>query len=240
MPKGGIMKRLFLIALALGLVAAACSSGSTDTTAAPAAPDTTAAAPATTTTKAAVTTTAAQQTTTTATAAPPAQPIEATPVVAALQPYNEEGALLFPAESVEAHWYQWDGLYVVLYRGWNASDGSPICPGNSTADAAGAFTSISNSPHNAEADTVCGEAPHIADAPSGAYACDSLLYYRTEIPTSAEGSLWGTLEFLDGVIIGQTSAAPIDLANTPEFEPGLAAYDLPPSTVDAGGVVACG
>jgi hypothetical protein len=161
-------------------------------------------------------------------------------VVGVLQPYNEGGAALFPSESVEAHWYQWDGLYVVLYRGFDASDGTPMCPGNSTADAAGAYTSISNSPHNGEADAICDIAPKIADAPSGAYACDTLLYYLTEIPTSAEGTLWGTLELLNGAIAGHTSVTPIDLANTPDFEPGLDAYDLPASGVDAGGVIACG
>ena len=139
----------------------------------------------------------------------------ATPVVGVLQPYNEAGAALFPSESVEAHWYQWDGLYVVLYRGFDASDGTSICPGNSTADAAGAYTSISNSPHNGEADEICDIAPNFADAPSGAYSCDSLLYYLTEIPTSAEGTLWGTLELLNGAIAGHTSVTPIDLANTP-------------------------
>jgi hypothetical protein len=171
---------------------------------------------------------------------PTVEAIPATPVVGVLQPYNEGGAALFPSESVEAHWYQWDGLYVVLYRGFDASDGTPMCPGNSTADAAGAYTSISNSPHNGEADAICDIAPKIADAPSGAYACDTLLYYLTEISTSAEGTLWGTLELLNGAIAGHTSVTPIDLANTPDFEPGLDTYDLPASGVDAGGVIACG
>lgn len=234
------MKRVFLIALVVGLVAAACSSDSADTTVAPSAPDTTVATQAPTTTVPDVTTTAAKQTTTTTTVAPTVEPVPATPLVGVLQPVNEAGAALFPSESVEAHWYQWDGLYVVLYRGFDASDGTPMCPGNSTADATGAYTGTSNSPHNGEADAICDIAPKIADAPSGAYACDILLYYLTEIPTSAEGTLWGTLELLNGAIASQTSITPIDLASTPEFEPGLDAYDLPASGVDAGGVIACG
>ena len=232
------MKRVFLILLALGLVASACSSGTTDTSDAPTAPDATVTTQAATTTATETRTTTAQPTTTTA--VPAVTSVAATPVIGVLQPYNEAGAALFPAESVEAHWYQWDGLYVVLYRGFDASDGTPMCPGNSTADAAGAYTSISNSPHNGEAVEICIAAPKIADPPSGAYACESLLYYLTEIPTSAEGTLWGTLEFLDGNIAGHTSVTPIDLANTPEFEPGLDGYELPPSAVDPGGVIACG
>ena len=184
-----------------------------------------------------MTTSAAKQTTT---AAPTVEPVPATPAVGVLQPSNEGGVALFPSESVEANWYQWDGLYVVLYRGFDAYDGTPMCPGNSTPDAAGAYTSTSNSPHNGEADAICDIAPKIADAPSGAYACDTLLYYLTEIPTSAEGTLWGTLELLNGAIASQTSITQIDLANTPEFEPGLDTYNLPPSGVDAGGVIACG
>lgn len=44
------MKRVFLILLALGLVASACSSGTTDTSGAPTAPDTTVTTQAATTT----------------------------------------------------------------------------------------------------------------------------------------------------------------------------------------------
>jgi len=40
--------------------------------------------------------------------------------------------------------------------------------------------------------------------------------------------------------VGQTTfGTATDLANTPEFEPGLEAYDLPASGLDAGGVVSC-
>jgi hypothetical protein len=82
----------------------------------------------------------------------------------------------------------------------------------------------------------------IAVAPSGVYACGSLLYYLTEIPTDATGNLWGTLEIGSGggVWEGQTSETLIDLANTPGFEPGLAAYELPPSDMDDLGIVECG
>lgn len=233
------MKHAIPTLLALALVVAACSSDSTDTTEPASAPGTTTTTEAAATTTApAVTTTAAPDTTTTAAAA--SNTVTATPVVGVLQPYNEAGAALFAGGSVEAHWYQWDGLYVVLYRGWDAANGSPMCPGNSISPSAGNWTNVSNSPHLGTADEICIQAPKIAETPSGAFACGSLLYYVTEIPTTEEGALFGTLELLDGAIAGHTSQAAADLANTPEFEPGLAAYDLPPSGVDGGGGVECG
>ncbi len=160
-----------------------------------------------------------------------------------LIPYSANGGGLFPPSSVEAHWYQYEDNYVVMYRGFDASAGIPICAGNSIFDGT-IFTSISNSPHLGTADEICVGAPTIAESPAGVYACGSLLYYVTQIPTDIEGSLWGTLELgtaegLEGQTTGP-SGTPTDIANTPEFFPGLATYELPPSGVDAGGVVTCG
>ena len=236
------MRRLFLAAIAIGVVSAACSSGTSDTTAPsdePATTTTASQATTTTTTQAPPTTTTSPPETTT-TAGIDAASVETTPVTALLDPYNAAGGDLFPAGSVEANWYQWDGLYVVLYRGFDASDGSSICAGNSVLVPGTGFSSITNSPHNGGADEICVGTAKIADAPSGVYACDSLLYYVTEIPTDSDGTLWGTLEIGDGDWAGQTSEIPIDIASTPEFEPGLAAYELPPSGVDDGGIVECG
>jgi len=167
--------------------------------------------------------------------------IDATPIIAELQPYNEQGAELFPGGSVQAHWYQWDGSYVVLYRGFDAADGTPICAGNSIQEAAG-FTHVSNSPHNGTAEDICNGVPKLADAPSGVYSCGSLLYYVTEIPTETAGNLFGTLEIVENdasTVYGQTSAVTASIEATPQFEPGLAAYDLPSSTVDDLGSVTC-
>lgn len=235
--------------LALVLIAASCSSSSGDddsttSTAAEAATTTTAAV--TTTTTAATTTTAPTTTTTTApttttTAESSGTPVAATPIVGVLRGYNLGGEALFPPESVEAHWYQWDGLYVVLYRGFDASSGDPICAGNSILDPVEGFVNISNSPHEGTVDEICDGVPKLADAPSGVYACGALLYYLTEIPTEAAGTLYGTLEIVTaGAGDGQSSIAETDIASTPEFEPGLASYELPPSNVDTGGTVVCG
>ena len=236
--------------LALVLIASGCSSSSDDdssttSTAAEAATTTTAAEPTTTTST--TTTTTAPTTTTTAapatttTAGSGATAVATTPIVGVLTGYSLGGEALFPAESVEAHWYQWDGLYVVLYRGFNASRGEPICAGNSMLDPADGFVNISNSPHEGTVDEICDGVPKLADAPSGVYACGALLYYLTEIPTETVGTLFGTLEIVkNGVADGQSSIAETDIASTPEFEPGLAAYELPPSNVDSGGTVTCG
>lgn len=132
---------------------------------------------------------------------------------------------------------------MVLYRGFDAASGDPICAGNSILDGT-TFANISNSPHLGAAEEICVGAPTIATSPAGVYACGSLLDYVTEIPTAAEGAVWGTLELgttegLEGQTTGP-SGTPTDIANTPEFIPGLTTYELPPSGVDAGGVVTCG
>jgi hypothetical protein len=229
--------------LALVLIAASCSSSSDDdgstTSAAAEAATTTTAAQTTTTTATTTTTTAAPTTTTTAGSG--ATAVAATPIVGVLAPYSPGGEALFPAESVEAPWYQWDGLYVVLYRGFNASSGEPIFADNSILDPVDGFVNISNSPHAGTVDEICDGVPKLADAPSGVYACGALLYYLTEIPTETVGPLFGTLEIVNADVgDGQSSIAETYIASTPEFEPGLAAYELPPSNVNNGGTVMCG
>lgn len=209
-------------------------AGATSTTAG----QTTTTAAETTTTAAETTTTAAETTTTTA---PAGSEVAETPIVAELQPYNDQGADLFPPGSVQAHWYQWNGLYVVLYRGFDASGGMPICAGNSIQEASG-FNYVSDSPFGAAVADICDGVPKVAEAPSGVYSCGALLYYLTEIPTDTIGNLYGTLEIVqDGasVVYGQTSAVTGQIDATPEFEPGLTAYELPPSTVDDLTSVSC-
>lgn len=49
----------------------------------------------------------------------------------------------------------------------------------------------------------------------------------------------GVLTVLVLAADGQTSETASGISTTPEFEPGLAAYELPPSNVDDGGAVAC-
>lgn len=197
-----------------------------------------------TTTSGATTTTAEETTTSEATTTTAVQPVAVpeTPVVGVLAPYppEAEGAALLP-DPVEAHWYQYDGRYVVLYRGFDASSGQEICAGNSILIEGVGFSNVTNSPYLGVADEICVGAADIAQPPSGVFACGPLLYYVTAIPTDSEGTLFGTLEIgtAEG-FVGQTSQAQPDLVATPEFMPDQPAYELAPSDVDAGGVVDCG
>lgn len=239
------MARALIIAAAVALIAAACSSSEDTTTSTQPATSTTAATTATTTALVTTTTAVAETTTTTAgedttttTGAVEAVEIAATNAIGVLQPYSPGGGDLFPPASVEAHWYQWDGLYVVLYRGFDAAVGQAICAGNSVLIEGADFNNRTNSPYPA-GEEVCKDAPKILLSPDGVQACGSLLYYLTEIPTNATGTLFGTLEigFGDDVWEGQTSQATSD--GVPDFQPGLAAYQLPPSDVDDLGTIVC-
>ena len=248
MPKAGIL----IAAAAFALIATACgSSDDTTTTAAPRA--TTTAAAATTTTvaaAAATTTTAAAETTTTAggeettTTELTAAVVPATTTIASLEPYGPgDGPHMFPPGSVEAHWYQWDGKYVVLYRGFDAAAGQEICAGNSILVLGAGSMHITNSPYLNGADAICIGAATILEPPDGVQVCGSLLYYLTAIPTDQNGILYGTMEIgFGGSPLrweGQTSTTPSD-PGVPTFEPGLPVYELPPSTVDGLGVISCG
>lgn len=199
----------------------------------------------TSTTEAPTTTTAAETTTsTTAASTTTAQPsgtlVAETPLVGILQPYNDGGAGLFAPGSVEAHWYRWDDVYVVLYRGIDADSAPPLCPGSSVQTEAG-FAHVSNSPFDGAISEVCVDAPRIAGGEAGVRSCDWLLYYVTEIPIDVAGTLYATIEVNDGSgFVGQTSQVTADGSAAPEFEPFQAAYTLPPSAVDDGGVVLCG
>jgi hypothetical protein len=236
-----------MIVASFALVAAACSSSEATTTTTQPVTSTTAA---TTTTGLVTTTTAVEQTTTTTTggedtttttAAVEAAEISATSAIGLLQPYSPGGGDLFPPASVEAHWYQWEGLYVVLYRGFDAAAGREICAGNSVLIEGPGFSSVTKSPYLSGADEICIDADKILEPPDGVQACGSLLYYLTEIPIDADGTLFGTLEIGlgDGEWDGQTSQAVSDPA-VPEFRPGLAAYQLPPSDADDLGTIICG
>jgi hypothetical protein len=196
----------------------------------------------TTTSTEATTTTVAETTTTTeavTTTTIAAFLVPETTIIGVLAPYSAASPVPWPTE---AHWYQNDGHYVVLYRGFDAAGSIAICAGNSI-QIEGVWTDITNSPYLAGADEICvfPSQPKIADPPAGVFACGSLLYYVTEIPVEDEGFLFGTLEIgTANGFEGETSSATTNLDNTPGFLPGQAAYQLPASGVDAGGLVVCG
>ena len=177
---------------------------------------------------------------TTTTTVPPVVEVAPTAVKGLLDAYNDGGADLFPPGSVEANWYQSDGFYVVLYRGWDATSGQPICTGNSIF-VDGGWQFVTNAPYDGTMDGVCSGATEAAPD-QGVRACGSLLYYLTAIPVDQDGEqLYGSLEFNDGVTdwMGQTSQAELNLAETPEFQPGAAGYSLPASDYDDLTTVTC-
>ena len=112
-----------------------------------------------------------------------------------------------------------------MYAGLDLRRSGPLCPGNSIQTAAG-FEHISNAPTERDA---CSGAPTLAGPAAGARTCGDLVFYLTEIPTTAEGTLFGTVErYDDGVIVGLTSTARTNISATPDFDPDVAAYSLPP------------
>ena len=134
-----------------------------------------------------------------------------------------------------------DGFYIVIFRGLDIRLEGPLCAGSSIQTAAG-FEFISNSPAppGADPDAVCVDVPNLAGSDRGTVQCRGGIGYLTDIPTTAEGALFATLEFNDGSgFIGQTSSVQSDLANTPEFPVGFDAYIFPPTAADEGGLVEC-
>lgn len=236
---------MLVVAGVVLLIASACSSSDVTTTTT-GQPGTSTSAATTTTTAAATSTTSAGTTTTTGgdettTTALEAAEVEPTTVIGVLQPYSPGGADLFPPGSVEAHWYQWDGRYLVLYRGFDAASGQEICAGNSILNEDLTYEHTTNSPYLAGADEICIDTEKVLEPPDGVQVCGSLLYYLTEIPIGATGTLFGTLEIGlgDDVFDGQTSQAIAD-SGVPEFRPGLPAYALPATGVDELTEIACG
>jgi hypothetical protein len=233
---GGAVILAIILAIALSSSGddeeSAATTSTTQATTTTAAETTTSTEATTTTTEETTTTTEAVTTTTVA-----AFLVPETPIVGVLTPYSDNSPV---PSATEAHWYQNNGLYVVLYRGFDASSGTEICAGNSLGTPGPPWANVTNSPHVGAADAICVNTT-LAEAPSGVYACGSLLYYITEIPAENEGVLFGTLEIGTAEMFeGETSQATTDLASTPEFVPGQTAYQLPASGVDAGGLVTCG
>ena len=230
-PTMNTIPRLGALLVAISLAAAACGTSDADT---------------------AVTTTqppaAAQEATTTTTIAPATQVLE-TPVTGLLgvpdsNLYGGTSELPDPG-SVEANWYQWEGFYVVLYRGYKAGGPGQICPGNSALGSTG-FTEFSNSPvPTDDPDNAICEGAVIAPLDAGARECGDLLYYitRIQVERDEDVTLYASLErensFAEVGFDGQTSQAPSDIANTPEFEPNLTAYSLPATEVDEAHTVTC-
>ncbi len=164
-----------------------------------------------------------------------------TGVLAAYGSFPDE-ALPFPDGTVTAHWYQWDGSYVVVYAGWAVDESSQWCPGNSI-NKGGSFESISNGPVGSEgcepADAFEDTPTTIVEPPLGPRVCGPLVIYTTAIAVEdsdgAGNLLFGTVERYDGsAFVGSTSQAPVDAAATPELDPGAPGYQVPDGFVPDG------
>lgn len=224
------MKRLLvLVVVGMFLVAACGDSGDDEdgstATSVPDATETQAAADPTT----APTDVATEEPTAAPTEEPSAGGPDARPAstaaAALTQSYNsaaggsyDPAVMGFAAGDVEAQWYQADGFYVVVYAGLDLDATGPFCPGNSIQTAAG-FEFISNAPTEG-AD--CSTFPTISSDPAvGALVCDGVVSYRTAIPATTEGVLYGTLERpVEGGIMGITGIVPTS-AGVPEIDISL-------------------
>jgi hypothetical protein len=140
----------------------------------------------------------------------------------------------FEDGEAESHWYQWNGTYVIVYAGWDASRGDPMCPGSS------AFTSqfgfISNSPQVAGACEPTDRYPNLIplNDPMGVRVCGTLVLNHTIIPvlnddgTPLEGDLYGTVErIFEGGFVSAFGAVTANAEITTELDPLAAAYSVP-------------
>lgn len=198
--------RILISLIGVALIAAACG-GNSDTDDG----ETTATA-----TPSATATTAATATpTATATDEPAAGPDSrpATQAQMALDnTYNTAGTfdpqvMGIGPDDVRAQWYQADGFYVVVFDGLDLNATGPICPGASVQIASGAWEWVSNAP--APGADCTSFSTLTTDPDVGVLVCQGVVSYRTAIPASATGNLYGTIERLvPGGYMGLTSITP--------------------------------
>lgn len=182
MAIGGAVILAIILAIALSSSGddeeSAATTSTTQATTTTAAETTTSTEATTTTTEETTTTTEAVTTTTIA-----AFLVPETTIIGVLAPYSAESPVPW---ATEAHWYQNEGSYVVLYRGFDATGSIAICAGNSLGQPGPPWVNVSNSPYLAGADEICVNVPKIADPPAGVFACGSLLYYAPRYPSRAK------------------------------------------------------
>lgn len=200
--------------------------------------------PATTTTTEAETTTTTQPATTTTTV-PPVE-VGSSPLFALLgvdiPPYGDDE--IFKPGEVEVQWYQWNSLFVVLFRGVRPE--ANLCLGNSILRG-NSFDFHTNSNLGAEQPCQGPAGDDLAGEGFGVRTCGELVYYLTEIPTSESGALFGSADLwavpdaISGItdVSGVTGVVDTELGDPPEFDPTAIGYVLPASDADDLTEVAC-
>lgn len=146
-------------------------------------------------------------------------------------------ALPVPLDTVEAHWYRSDGMYVVAFRGLDLDETGPICPGSSAQTDAG-FEHVSNSPTE---DGACKGAQNVAGLDGGVRICGPLVLYITEIPEDTEGDLFASVERYAkrGRIVGVTGVVAADPSAAPSIDPEANTLVLPEGMVEGTTEINC-
>jgi hypothetical protein len=139
------------------------------------------------------------------------------------QPYRNHG-LTFDATSfgiapgtVTAAWYIVGDSWAVYYRGLTPETATGKCPGNSISTGSG-FEHASNSPYGANA---CQGFPGVVLPPGSLHLCaKKAIVYTSEIPISAAGALYGSIEqmIFDASIQGMTSKVTANTAYVPTID----------------------
>ena len=191
----------------------------------------------TTTTAVEETTTTVEETTTTV-AGPAPVDIAQSPLRADLVRSDPtDNDMPFEDGEVEAHWYQSDGTYVVVYAGWDATQGEPQCPGSLyTPEADSEFEFISNSPQAEGACEPESRYPLVIplDDAMGVRVCGSLVVNHTIIPvlnddgTMRDGEIYATVErIIDNGFVSSFGSVEIAGTVVAELDTMAAAYSVP-------------
>jgi hypothetical protein len=190
-----------------------------------------------TTTTVAETTTTVEETTTTVEGPPPVEIAESPLRADLVRADPTDFDMPFEDGDVEAHWYQWDGTYVVVYAGWDATRGDPQCPGSLYAPGPDSeFEFISSSP---QAEGACEPESRYSliiplDDPMGVRVCGTLVLNHTIIPVSnddgtlREGELYGTVErIVDNGFVSSYGSVEIAGTVVAELDTTAASYSVP-------------
>lgn len=128
--------------------------------------------------------------------------------------------LPFELGSIEVHWYKTADSIVAVYDGLDPNASEYLCPGNSILTNAG-FEYVSNAPvpgaDCSNAFSIIESVPGV----SGAQLCNGLVSYITEIPSTLDGELFGTVEAYppSGRFVGATGTVVMTAADLPEIDP---------------------